>query len=53
MNILKAHRFARRMSKDELLLEETAPLLDTLAKAAMNPPSFPVRQPARTLALAL
>ena len=31
MNILKAHRFARRMSKDELLLEETAPLLDALA----------------------
>lgn len=31
MNILKAHRFARRMSKDELLLEETAPLLNTLA----------------------
>jgi glyceraldehyde 3-phosphate dehydrogenase len=32
MNILKAHRFARRMSKDELLLEETAPLLNTLAQ---------------------
>src|SRR6478736_2279903 len=31
MNILKAHRFARRMSKDELLLEDTAPLLNTLA----------------------
>ena len=31
MNILKAHRFARRMSKDELLLEETAPLLNILA----------------------
>jgi glyceraldehyde 3-phosphate dehydrogenase len=30
MNILKAHRFARRMSKDELLLEETAPLLDII-----------------------
>ena len=32
MNILKAHRFARRMSKDELPLEETAPLLDALAQ---------------------
>ncbi|MHC6221289.1 glyceraldehyde-3-phosphate dehydrogenase [Arthrobacter sp. MMS24-S77] len=32
MNILKAHRFARRMSKDELRLEETAPLLNTLAE---------------------
>ncbi len=30
MNILKAHRFARRMSKEELRLEETAPLLDAL-----------------------
>ncbi|MGO4491678.1 glyceraldehyde-3-phosphate dehydrogenase [Arthrobacter sp. 2YAF22_2] len=32
MNILKAHRFARRMSKEELRLEETAPLLDALTK---------------------
>jgi len=31
MNILKAHRFARRMSNAELRLEETAPLLDALA----------------------
>ena len=31
MNILKAHRFARRMSNAELPLEETAPLLDALA----------------------
>jgi glyceraldehyde 3-phosphate dehydrogenase len=31
MNILKAHRFARRVSKEELLLEETAPLLNALA----------------------
>ncbi|GAB3551027.1 glyceraldehyde-3-phosphate dehydrogenase [Arthrobacter tumbae] len=31
MGILKAHRFARRMSKEELLLEETAPLLRALA----------------------
>ena len=31
MNILKAHRFARRISNDELLLEETAPLLNVLA----------------------
>ncbi|MBG6179371.1 glyceraldehyde-3-phosphate dehydrogenase [Arthrobacter sp. CAN_A1] len=30
MNILKAHRFARRISKEELFLEETAPLLRTL-----------------------
>ncbi|WP_284977397.1 glyceraldehyde-3-phosphate dehydrogenase [Arthrobacter sp. efr-133-TYG-104] len=32
MNILKAHRFARRMSNTELLLEETAPLLNALAE---------------------
>ncbi|WP_074466388.1 glyceraldehyde-3-phosphate dehydrogenase [Arthrobacter sp. SW1] len=31
MNILKAHRFARRMSNAELPLEETAPLLNALA----------------------
>ncbi|WP_028265538.1 glyceraldehyde-3-phosphate dehydrogenase [Arthrobacter sp. MA-N2] len=31
MGILKAHRFARRISKEELPLEETAPLLDVLA----------------------
>lgn len=36
MNILKAHRFARRMSKDELLLEETAPLLNTLAELELG-----------------
>ena len=32
MNILKAHRFARRMSKEELRLEETAPLLEALTR---------------------
>ncbi|RJT76512.1 glyceraldehyde-3-phosphate dehydrogenase [Arthrobacter cheniae] len=32
MHILKAHRFARRISGDELALEETAPLLNILAK---------------------
>src|SRR3712207_1268830 len=32
MSILKAHRFARRISKDELPLDETAPLLNTLAQ---------------------
>jgi glyceraldehyde 3-phosphate dehydrogenase len=31
MSIMKAHRFARRVSKAELRLEETAPLLNTLA----------------------
>ena len=36
MNILKAHRFARRMSKDELRLEETAPLLDALTKLELG-----------------
>ena len=36
MNILKAHRFARRMSKDELLLEETAPLLNALAELELG-----------------
>lgn len=32
MDILKIHRFARRISGDELSLEETAPLLNTLAQ---------------------
>ncbi|PYI64772.1 glyceraldehyde-3-phosphate dehydrogenase [Arthrobacter livingstonensis] len=36
MNILKAHRFARRVSKEELLLEETAPLLDNLARLQLG-----------------
>ena len=36
MNILKAHRFARRMSKEELRLEETAPLLDALTKLELG-----------------
>jgi glyceraldehyde 3-phosphate dehydrogenase len=31
MNILKAHRFARRISNEELRLEDTAPLLDILS----------------------
>ena len=35
-NILKAHRFARRISEDELLLEETAPLLNTLARLELG-----------------
>lgn len=36
MSILKAHRFARRISKTELLLEETAPLLNTLAQLELG-----------------
>ena len=36
MNILKAHRFARRMSNHELLLEETAPLLDALSELELG-----------------
>jgi glyceraldehyde 3-phosphate dehydrogenase len=32
MNILKAHRFARRISTEELRLEDTAPLLEILAR---------------------
>lgn len=36
MNILKAHRFARRMSNIELLLEETAPLLNALAELELG-----------------
>ncbi|HKU35139.1 MAG TPA: glyceraldehyde-3-phosphate dehydrogenase [Paenarthrobacter sp.] len=32
MSILKAHRFARRISTTELPLEETAPILNTLAQ---------------------
>ncbi|WP_082697982.1 glyceraldehyde-3-phosphate dehydrogenase [Arthrobacter sp. EpRS71] len=36
MSILKAHRFARRISKEELLLDETAPLLETLTKLQLG-----------------
>jgi glyceraldehyde 3-phosphate dehydrogenase len=36
MNILKAHRFARRMSNTELLLEETAPLLNALSELELG-----------------
>ncbi|MCG2623917.1 glyceraldehyde-3-phosphate dehydrogenase [Arthrobacter sp. I2-34] len=36
MNILKAHRFARRISKDELRPEETAPLLNALARLELG-----------------
>lgn len=42
MGILKAHRFARRMSKEELLLEETAPLLRTLADLDLGAASIDV-----------
>ncbi|WP_427136089.1 glyceraldehyde-3-phosphate dehydrogenase [Pseudarthrobacter sp. S9] len=42
MNILKAHRFARRIGKDELLLEETAPLLSTLAQLEPGPASIDI-----------
>lgn len=36
IDILKAHRFARRISKEELPLEETAPLLDALAQLELG-----------------
>ncbi|WOH20717.1 glyceraldehyde-3-phosphate dehydrogenase [Paenarthrobacter sp. GOM3] len=36
-SILKAHRFARRISKEELLLEETAPLVNALAQLQLGP----------------
>ncbi|WP_104201517.1 glyceraldehyde-3-phosphate dehydrogenase [Cryobacterium sp. Y29] len=36
MDILKAHRFSRRVGKNELLLEETFPLLNTLAKLQLG-----------------
>ncbi|WP_308113770.1 glyceraldehyde-3-phosphate dehydrogenase [Arthrobacter sp. ISL-30] len=36
MSILKAHRFARRMSNAELPLEETAPLLNALAELELG-----------------
>ncbi|GAB3536181.1 glyceraldehyde-3-phosphate dehydrogenase [Arthrobacter tecti] len=42
MGILKAHRFARRMSKEELLLEDTAPLLRTLAELDLGAASIDV-----------
>ncbi|WP_284985321.1 glyceraldehyde-3-phosphate dehydrogenase [Arthrobacter sp. fls2-241-R2A-172] len=37
MSILKAHRFARRISKEELLLEETAPLVNALVQLQLGP----------------
>ncbi|MBM6621066.1 glyceraldehyde-3-phosphate dehydrogenase [Micrococcaceae bacterium RIT802] len=37
MNILKVHRFARRISKEELRLEETAPVLNNLARLQLGP----------------
>ena len=36
MEILKAHRFARRISEDELPLEETAPILNSLAQLELG-----------------
>ncbi|ALE06327.1 glyceraldehyde-3-phosphate dehydrogenase [Arthrobacter sp. ERGS1:01] len=42
MNILKAHRFARRINKVELLPEETAPLLDTLAQLQLGPAAIDI-----------
>ena len=42
MDILKAHRFARRISNDELLLEETAPLLSTLAQLQLGSASIDI-----------
>lgn len=42
MQILKAHRFARRISGDELLLEETAPLLNTLAQLELGSASIDI-----------
>ena len=36
MSILKAHRFARRVNTDELLLEETAPLLNILSQLELG-----------------
>lgn len=42
MQILKAHRFARRISKDELPLEETAPLLNTLVHLKLGPASIDI-----------
>ena len=45
MNILKAHRFARRVDKDELLLEETAPLLNILARLELGTGHYRHRPP--------
>ncbi len=42
MDILKAHRFARRVDKNELLLEETAPLLNTLARLELGPATIDI-----------
>jgi glyceraldehyde 3-phosphate dehydrogenase len=42
MQILKAHRFARRISGEESLLEETAPLLNTLAQLRLGPASIDI-----------
>ncbi len=42
MKILKAHRFARRISKNELLPEETAPLLNTLTQLKLGPATIDI-----------
>ena len=42
MDILKAHRFARLISEDELLLEETAPLLEALARLELAPAAIDI-----------
>ena len=42
MNILKAHRFARPLSQDELPLEETAPLVEILAHLELGSASIDI-----------
>ena len=42
MEILKAHRFARRINTSELLLDETAPLLEALAQMELGPAAIDI-----------
>ncbi|NYE95453.1 glyceraldehyde 3-phosphate dehydrogenase [Psychromicrobium silvestre] len=42
MDILKAHRFARRINKEELLPEETSPLLKVLAQLRLGPATIDI-----------
>lgn len=42
VGILKAHRFARRISEAELPLEETAPLLNILSQLELGPASIDI-----------
>lgn len=42
INIIRAHRFARRINNNELLLEETAPILNILAQLELGPAAIDI-----------